>query len=106
MTFKAKVRIASTLWLILAVVVWNVVFDRIIVLAGRRYVYDANMSVQRGVYLPVSSAMPPAVRRGVWLASAVSLPIAIVGVAAVQLAARRECRAASSRNAPPGDASG
>ncbi len=89
MTFKAKVRVASALWLVLAVVVWNVIFDRVIVLAGRRYVYDAAVSAQQGVYLSIDTEMRPAVRRGVWLASAASLPIAIVGLAAVQFAARR-----------------
>ncbi len=97
MTFKTRVRIASALWLVLALIVWNVVFDRIIVLAGRRYVYDASVSVQDGVYLPISTEMRPAVRRAVSLASAAALPIAIVGLAAVQFAAHRHRRRTSSR---------
>ncbi len=97
MTFKARVRIASVLWLVLAMIVWTVVFDRVIVLAGRRYVYDASMSAQHGAYLPISAEMRPAVRRAVWLASAASLPIAIVALAAVQLAAYRHRRRTSSR---------
>lgn len=89
MTFRIRVRVAAALWLVLAGVVWNVVFDRVVVLAGRRYVRDAAMSWQRGVPIPIDLYMRPAIRRGVWLASAVALPIAAGGVAAVQLAARR-----------------
>jgi hypothetical protein len=33
--------IALVLWAVLAAVVWNVVFDRVVVLAGREYVYAA-----------------------------------------------------------------
>ena len=44
MTLTTRVRVASALWLVLAAVVWNVIFDRVIVLAGRRYVYDAALS--------------------------------------------------------------
>ena len=39
-------RIAVALWIVWIVVVWNVVFDRIIVVAGRRYVHAAAAAVQ------------------------------------------------------------
>jgi hypothetical protein len=35
------VRAAVTLWLVFAFTVWNVVFDRILVIEGREYVYAA-----------------------------------------------------------------
>ncbi len=84
MTTRSKARIAVALWLVLAFAVWNVIFDRVIVLAGRRYVYEASAAARRGErYLPIDERMPPAIRRGVWLASAVAAPIALFGVVAV-----------------------
>ena len=41
MTARRAVVAAVVLWLVFAGVVWNVVFDRMVVLAGRRYVHDA-----------------------------------------------------------------
>ena len=92
MTTSRKVRLAAALWLVLAAVVWNVVFDRVIVLAGRRYVYDASLAARAGRHLPIDGSMRPAVARGVWLASGVSIAIAVFGMAAVVLAARGDRR--------------
>ena len=90
MTLRAQTRLAVGLWLILAIVVWNVVFDRAVVLAGRRYSRDATVSLRRdGVYLLIDDVMRPAVARGAVVASAVSLPLALFGVLAVLFAARR-----------------
>jgi hypothetical protein len=81
---------ARLLWLILAVVVWNVVFDRVLVLAGRRYVHAAATAFEAGQPpVLVDPWMTTAQRRGVRLATAAALPIAVVGVAAVHLASRR-----------------
>ena len=55
MTFKARVRLASALWLVLAMIVWNVIFDRVIVLAGRRYVYEASAAARRSRRPPPSA---------------------------------------------------
>ena len=88
-----KARVAVALWLVLAFLVWNVVFDRIIVLAARRHSYAATVALrQTGTYLRIDDAMRPAVVRGVWAASAAGIAIAGFGVAAVALAARRERR--------------
>jgi hypothetical protein len=93
-----KVWLAAVLWLVLAAVVWNVVFDRVVVLAGRRFVHDATVSARAGVYLRIDDTMRPAVADGVRLASLVSVPIAILGLAAVSLASRRDRRSTSSKN--------
>lgn len=90
MTPRRKVRVALALWLAFAVVVWNVVFDRLIVLAGRRYVHDAAESAaQRGVYLRVDDWMDSATANAAWTASLAAGAIAIVGVALVWVGARR-----------------
>lgn len=94
-----RVRLAVVLWLLLGAVVWNVVFDRVLVLAGRRYVHAAAVSFQQdGVYLEIDDWMRPAMMRGIWLATAAGLSTAGVGLAAIAIAARRSARLARGQN--------
>jgi hypothetical protein len=93
-----KTRLAIVLWLILAFAVWNVIFDRVLVLAGRKYVHDAAVASRAGSYQTIDSAMRPAIRRGFWLASAVAVPIALFGTVAATLADRRHRRTTCSKN--------
>jgi len=87
------VRLAILLWVVLGGVVWNVVFDRVLVLAGRRYVHAAAVSFQRdGVYLEIDDWMRPAIERGVVLATVAGLSTAGVGLAAIAFVARRTAR--------------
>jgi len=44
---RRTARVAVALWIALAVVVWNVVFDRVLVVAGRQYVYAATIAARR-----------------------------------------------------------
>jgi hypothetical protein len=71
---------AIILWVAFAFAVWNVVFDRVLVLAGRRYVYAAAVSAnQSHTYLRIDDWMRPAVTRGAWLASgAAALILAVL----------------------------
>jgi hypothetical protein len=82
-------RFAVALWLVLAFVVWNVVFDRILVLAGRRYSYAAIMAVRGGhAYLRIDDWMRPAIAQGVRVATMSALAIAAFGLIAVAIAKR------------------
>ncbi len=77
---------AIVLWVAFAIAVWNVVFDRVLVLAGRRYVYAAAVSAnQSHTYLRIDDWMRPAITRGVWLASAAAALILVVLVAGLLL---------------------
>jgi hypothetical protein len=70
---RHSARFAVALWLVLAFVVWNVVFDRILVLAGRRYSYAAIMAVRGGhAYLRIDDWMRPAIAQGVLIAVAIA----------------------------------
>lgn len=81
--------VALALWIALAVVVWNVVFDRVLVLAGRRYAYAAARAARvPEAYLRVDDWMRPAAARGVRLASVAAGLVLAVGLVAVPLAAR------------------
>jgi hypothetical protein len=95
-----SVRLAVVLWIMFGGVVWNVVFDRVLVLAGRRYAYAAAVSLQRdGVYLAIDDWMRPAIQRGVLLATVAGLSTAGVGLIAIAFVARRSAR--HSPQAPP-----
>jgi hypothetical protein len=90
-------RLASALWAVCAFCVWNVVFDRVLVLAGRRYSYAAAVAArQSAAYIPINDWMRPAVTRGAWLASAAAAAVLAVGLAGVFVASRRQ--ATASRN--------
>jgi hypothetical protein len=90
MTRRQSVRVAVTLWLVLAAVVWNVVFDRMVVLAGRRYSYDAVMQLRAtGRYLLLNDAMRPAVAHAAWTAIAVAVVIAAAALLLIRIASSR-----------------
>jgi hypothetical protein len=90
---RRAVRLAVVLWLVFAGVVWNVIFDRMLVLAGRRYSYDATVLFHStGRYLLIDDVMRPAIRRAAWTASAVAGAIVVASLVVVRLAATRDER--------------
>src|SRR6187200_210737 len=73
---RPTVGMALALWIVLAFVVWNVVFDRVLVLAGRQYVYAATRAARgSGPYLLVDDWMRPAVARATRTASGAAVLI-------------------------------
>jgi CTP:molybdopterin cytidylyltransferase MocA len=90
-------RLARALWIVWAIVVWNVVFDRVIVVAGRRYVAAATRTDAGSPAHPLNMDdwMQPAVAKGVWLASAAAGVIVATGLASVRVAARRSAERTS-----------
>jgi hypothetical protein len=81
--------LAGALWLVLAFVVWNVVFDRVLVLAGRRYTHVAAIAAREGhPYVLINDWMRPAVSHGVRVASLTAIGIAAFGLIAVVIASR------------------
>lgn len=96
--WRGRTGLAALLWIALALVVWNVVFDRVLVLAGRTYVHDASVAATRHEpFLKIDDYMRPAVHRGVWLGSLAGGAIALAGLTAVTLAATRDARRAAAR---------
>ena len=90
-----RVRLAAALWIVWAIVVWNVVFDRVIVVAGRNYVAAASLAAAADPSarpLNMDDWMEPAVRRGFWMATAAAGAILVIGFAAVSVGARRSQR--------------
>jgi hypothetical protein len=86
----SRLSVAVALWIVWAIVVWNVVFDRVIVLAGRRYVYAAATAANGSLpYERIDDWMRAAVTRGLWMATGSASLVLIVGVVALRLATRR-----------------
>ena len=90
---RCSARFAAALWLVLAFLVWNVVFDRILVLAGRRYANAAAIAVREGhAYLRIDDWMRPAITHGVRVATVAGLSVAAFGFVAVVVASRLDRR--------------
>jgi hypothetical protein len=88
-TPSREIRLAAALWIAWAVIVWNVVFDHAIVVAGRAYVHAASVAAQRGgPFARMDDWMRPAVVRGVWMASAAAATILVAGLVGIRAAAR------------------
>ena len=91
-------RLAAALWIVWAVVVWNVVFDRVLVNAGREYVRSAQAAANgSGPYARIDDRMRPALTRALVAGSAAAGVIVLVGLVAVRLAARRATSTAPLR---------
>lgn len=76
-------RIALVLWIAWAVIVWNVVFDHVVVVAGRRYIASALMAANGpGSYARMDDWMRPAVTRAFWTATAAAAALLLVFFAA------------------------
>jgi ABC-type Fe3+ transport system permease subunit len=83
-------RLALVLWLVWAIVVWNVVFDRVLVNAGRDYVRTAMAAANGpGPYARIDDRMLPALTQALMAASASAVVIVLVGLLAIRLAMRR-----------------
>src|SRR3954449_12189848 len=80
-------RLATAVWIVWAVVVWNVVFDHVIVVAGRRYLTAAGVAARgSSAYARIDDWMRPAVFRALWSATAAGTVILVIGLVAVRLA--------------------
>jgi hypothetical protein len=93
MTASRGVKTAIALSFVLAFCLWNVVFDRAVVTAGRQYVYAASEAPRLGgPPLRVDDWMSPAVSRGIRSASLVSggfLAASLIGIVVVSRRPRR-----------------
>jgi hypothetical protein len=86
-------RIARALWLVWAVLLWNVVFDHVIVVAGREYIVAAksviNSTAAARPYPNMDDWMRPAVTRGLWIATASAATVVVAGVVLLRVASAR-----------------
>ena len=86
---RSRIRLAVFLWLLFAFVVWNVVFDRILVIEGREYVYAAAVAASKPApYVLASPWMRAARSRALWTATAAAAGVLTIGFAGIAIAAR------------------
>lgn len=84
-------RLAAWLWIVFAFVVWNAVFDQIVIDAGRHYVEIATASAEsNGPFLNIEDTMRPARSRAFWLATASAGAVLAAGFVGLSLARRHE----------------
>ena len=89
MAIARSVRLALALWIVWAIAAWNVAFDRVLVLAGRDYVYRAATAASASrPYALINEWMRPAVSRAFLIATLIGGSILIVGLALIGFAAR------------------
>jgi hypothetical protein len=85
-------RLALALWIVWAILVWNVVFDHVIVVAGREYIAAATRAAFSTTlphrYENMDVWMRPAVTRGLWAASLSAAAILLSGIVLVRASAR------------------
>ena len=87
---RPAARIARALWIVWAVLVWNVVFDQVIVVVGRQYIAAAGRAAAAaGPFANMDDWMRPAVTRGFWIATASAAAILLIGMAALPLGGAR-----------------
>ena len=87
---RRRARLAAALWLVFAFVVWHVRFDQGIDTAARTYLLAQHQHVLgRAPSIAINAAMRPAASAAALDATKWSAVIAVSGVAAVALAARR-----------------
>jgi hypothetical protein len=90
-------RLARALWIVWAIIVWNVTFDHVIVVAGREYIGRASTAASRsGPYARMDDWMGPAITRAFWIATAASVTIGVVGVVLIGAAVRLSAPASPS----------
>jgi hypothetical protein len=89
---RAAIRLARALWIVWAIIVWNVVFDHVIVVAGRNYIYAAGRAAagDHPVFVNIDDWMRPAVTRALWVASGSAGAIILTGLVAIRFAASHE----------------
>jgi hypothetical protein len=102
MALPRGTRLAAALWIAFAIVAWNVVFDRVIVVGARDYLAAARQAEpDPGAALLISDWMPPAIQRALWSANAVGGAIALIGLAALAFAIRAQSSTSGALSESP-----
>ena len=79
--------IARALWIAWAIIVWNVVFDHVIVVAGRNVLRAAGTAATTA--LNIDAFMRPAVTQALWIATISASAILLIGLSSVHLVRSR-----------------
>jgi hypothetical protein len=91
--WRKRRRAALLAWAVLGIVIWNVVFDAVVIQAGREYLTRQALHQQgRGPAVTIPQVMRPAVARGAFVATLAGGGAAAFGAIAVWMVARHRRR--------------
>jgi hypothetical protein len=90
-TLTRGARLAAALWIVWAVILWNVVFDQVLVFAARHYVVAALVAANGpGPYARIDDWLGPAVTRAFWAATVCAMILLAVLFAGLRAARASE----------------
>jgi hypothetical protein len=89
-------RIAVALWVIIAVVAWNGLYDELLARSTETYLYrQALFQAGRGPWIDLATAMQIAVRDAAWLSTLWASILLLAGMATIRLASSHSSKPAS-----------
>ena len=92
--WQVRRRAALLAWATLVVVIWNVVFDWVVIEAGRDYLTQQALHQQgQGPAVTIPGVMRPGIARGFWLATLAAAGVAAAGALLFQVARWQQRRA-------------
>jgi len=81
-----RTRVAVTLWVILAVVAWNGLYDLLLARSTETYLFRQAMHVAgRGPWVDLSTALDVAVRDAAWIATLWASVLLLAGMVTTRL---------------------
>jgi hypothetical protein len=82
-------RIAVALWLVLAVGLWNAIFEMMVVRGVKEYLFRAALfDAGRGPLTPIRQVMDPAIFDATWVATLWTSIVVLAGLLTIQLLKR------------------
>lgn len=84
-------RIAVALWVIVGIVVWNGVYDLMLVRGIKEFLFrDALYEAGRGPHTPIAAVMDAAVFDAVWISTLWASGIVLAGLFTIRLLSREQ----------------
>ena len=91
-------RIAIWLWLIIAVVVWNGIYDVLLTRGAKEYLFRAALhEAGRGPFVPMAHVMDLTVRDAVWISTLWSSVILLAALVTLRLIRREKLPTSKSQ---------
>jgi hypothetical protein len=83
-------RLAVVLWIVVTVLLWNGVYDMIMVRGVKEYLFRAALyAAGRGPETPIAQVMDVAVHEAVWIATLWASIVMLAGMCTIRLVERR-----------------
>ena len=81
-----RARFVLTLWLVLGVVLWNGIFEMLVVRGVKEYLFRAALfDAHRGPQIPIGAVMDPAIFNATWVATLWTSIVLLAAFVTIQL---------------------